>query len=168
PVRPLERFGTQEQRRRYLPLLARPEGTLGAIAFTEAHAGTDLASIRAEARREGAEYVLSGEKVYVTNGGIAEMTVVFAKLDGAMTAFVVERGDAGVHAGRKERKLGLRASYTGSLVLADARIPADRLIGDEGEGFAIALDFFQASRPQIAAGALGGAAGAVGGVARAW
>src|SRR5262249_44598775 len=66
PVRPLERFGTQEQRRRYLPLLARPEGTLGAIAFTEAHAGTDLASIRAEARREGAEYVLSGEKVYVT------------------------------------------------------------------------------------------------------
>jgi alkylation response protein AidB-like acyl-CoA dehydrogenase len=155
PVRPLERFGTEEQRRRYLPLLARADGTLGAIAFTEAHAGTDLASIRAQARRDGDAYVLSGEKVYVTNGGIADVTVVFAKLDGAMTAFVVERGDVGVHAGRKERKLGLRASYTGSLVLDEARIPVDRLIGDEGGGFGIALDFFQASRPQVAAAAVG-------------
>jgi acyl-CoA dehydrogenase len=155
PVRPLVRFGTDEQRERYLPLLARDDGTLAAIAFTEAHAGTDLASIRAEARRDGGVYVLSGEKVYVTNGGIADVTLVFAKLDGAMTAFLVERDDPGVLAGRKERKVGLRASYTGSLVLDGARIPADRLVGGEGEGFAIALDFFQASRPQVAAAAVG-------------
>ena len=155
PVRPLRQFGTDEQRERYLRVLAREEGTLAAIAFTEAHAGTDLASIRAEARRDGDDYVLNGEKVYVTNGGIADVTVVFAKLGGAMTAFVVERDDPGVLAGRKERKLGLRASYTGSVLLEDARVPLDRLLGEEGEGFAIALDFFQASRPQVAAAAVG-------------
>ena len=155
PVRPLRQFGTDEQRERYLRVLAREEGTLAAIAFTEAHAGTDLASIRAEARRDGDDYVLNGEKVYVTNGGIADVTVVFAKLGGAMTAFVVERDDPGVLAGRKERKLGLRASYTGSVVLEDPRVPLDRLLGEEGEGFAIALDFFQASRPQVAAAAVG-------------
>jgi alkylation response protein AidB-like acyl-CoA dehydrogenase len=155
PVRPLLRFGSDAQRQRYLPLLAREEGSLAAIAFTEAHAGSDLAAIRSQAKRADGGYVLSGEKVYVTNGGIAELTVVFAKLDGNITAFLVERDDPGVSAGRKERKLGLRASYTGSLVLDAARIPADRLIGEEGQGFEIALDFFQASRPQVAAGAVG-------------
>jgi alkylation response protein AidB-like acyl-CoA dehydrogenase len=155
PVRPLVRYGSEEQRSRYLPLLCREEGTLAAIAFTEAHAGSDLASIRADARREHGGYVLSGEKVYVTNAGIADLTVVFAKLDGEITAFLVERDDPGVAAGRKERKLGLRASYTGSLVLDDARLPLDRLLGAEGQGFEIALDFFQTSRPQVAAGAVG-------------
>jgi alkylation response protein AidB-like acyl-CoA dehydrogenase len=155
PVRPLLRFGSDAQRQRSLPLLAREEGTLAAIAFTEAHAGSDLAAIRSEAKRADGAYVLSGEKVYVTNGGIAELTVVFAKLDGNITAFLVEREDPGVSAGREERKVGLRASYTGSLVLDAARIPADRLIGEEGQGFEIALDFFQASRPQVAAGAVG-------------
>ena len=155
PVRPLLHFGSAAQRDRYLPLLAREEGTLAAIAFTESHAGSDLAAIRAEARRDGDAYVLTGEKVYVTNGGIADLTVVFAKLDGQITAFLVERDDPGVKPGREERKLGLRASYTGSLILDDARVPADRLLGEEGQGFAIALDFFQASRPQVAAGAVG-------------
>ena len=104
---------------------------------------------------DGDEYVLNGEKCYVTNGGIAELTIVFAKLDGAITAFLVEAGDPGVTAGRKEPKLGLRASYTGSILLDEARIPADRLLGEEGEGFAIAMDFFMHSRPQVAASALG-------------
>ena len=89
PVAPLVRFGTDGQRDHYLPMLAHEEGTLAAIAFTEAHAGTDLASIRATAGREDDGYVLDGEKVYVTNGGIADVTIVFAKLEGAMTAFVV-------------------------------------------------------------------------------
>jgi alkylation response protein AidB-like acyl-CoA dehydrogenase len=155
PVRPLLRFGSDAQRTKYLPLLAREEGTLAAIAFTESHAGSDLAAIRAEARRVGNAYVLAGEKVYITNGGIADLTVVFAKLDGEITAFLVERDDPGVKAGREERKVGLRASYTGSLILEDARIPADRLLGEEGEGPVIALDFFQTSRPQVAAGAVG-------------
>ncbi|HEY6053884.1 MAG TPA: acyl-CoA dehydrogenase family protein [Gaiellaceae bacterium] len=155
PVRPLLRFGTDEQRARYLPWLASEEGTLAAIAFTEPVAGSDFAGIQATARREGDEYVLDGEKCYVTNGGIADMTVVFAKLDGAVTAFLLERGDPGVSAGRKERKLGLRASYTGSLVLQDARIPAGRLLGAEGGGFEVAMDFFELSRPQVAAAAVG-------------
>jgi alkylation response protein AidB-like acyl-CoA dehydrogenase len=155
PLRPLLFAGTDEQRARYLPLLAREQGTLAAIAFTEPGAGSDLSSIEATARRDGDEWVLNGEKSYITNGGIADVTIVFAKVDGAMTAFVLERGDPGVSAGRKEAKLGLRASHTGSVVLADARIPADRVLGDVGGGFAIAVDFFLHSRPQVAASAVG-------------
>ncbi|HSP70798.1 MAG TPA: acyl-CoA dehydrogenase family protein [Gaiellaceae bacterium] len=155
PVRPLLRFGTDEQRARYLPRLASESGTLAAIAFTEPVAGSDFAAIQATARRDGDAYVLDGEKCYVTNGGVADVTLVFAKLDGAVTAFLLERGDPGVSAGRKERKLGLRASYTGSIVLEDARIPAERLLGEEGGGFAVAMDFFELSRPQVAAAAVG-------------
>ena len=155
PVRPLLRSGSEEQKQRWLPRLASAEGCLAAIAFTEPGAGSDVMGTQATARREGDEYVLNGEKCYITNGGIAELTIVFAKLEGAITAFLLEAGDQGVSAGRKEPKLGLRASHTGSIVLDDARIPADRLLGEEGEGFAIALDFFMHSRPQVAASALG-------------
>ncbi|MGH3103850.1 MAG: acyl-CoA dehydrogenase family protein [Gaiellaceae bacterium] len=155
PVRPLLSAGKEEQRERYLPRLASEDGTLAAIAFTEPGAGSDFAAITATARREGGELVLSGEKCYVTNGGIADLTVVFAKLDGAITAFLVEGGDPGVSAGRKEAKLGLRSSHTGSVLLDEARIPADRLLGEPGGGFGIAMDFFMASRPQVAAGAVG-------------
>ncbi|HXH87553.1 MAG TPA: acyl-CoA dehydrogenase family protein [Gaiellaceae bacterium] len=155
PVRPLLRAGTDAQKDRWLPRLASEEGCLAAIAFTEPGAGSDVAGIASTARREGDEYVLNGEKCYVTNGGIAELTIVFAKLDDAITAFLVEAGEPGVTAGRKEPKLGLRSSYTGSIVFDEARIPAERLLGDEGEGFAIAMDFFMHSRPQVAASALG-------------
>jgi alkylation response protein AidB-like acyl-CoA dehydrogenase len=155
PVRPLLAAGTEEQKDRYLRRLASEDGVLAAIGFTEPHAGTDLASMRATARRDGDAYVLNGEKCYLTNGGIAELSVVFAKVDDRITAFLVERDDPGVSAGRKEAKLGLRASYTGSLVLEDARLPADRLLGEEGQGWELALDFFRASRPQVAAAAVG-------------
>ena len=155
PVRPLLRAGNEEQKQRWLPRLASEEGCLAAIAFTEPGAGSDVAGIQATARREGDEYVLNGEKCYVTNGGIAELTIVFVKLEGAITAFLVEAGDPGITPGRKEPKLGLRASYTGSILLDEARIPADRLLGDEGDGFAIAMDFFLHSRPQVAASAVG-------------
>ena len=155
PVRPLLYAGTEEQRQRWLPRLAAEGGCLAAIAFTEPGAGSDIAAMQATARREGAAFVLNGEKCYVTNGGIAELTIVFAKLDGEISAFVLEAGDPGVAAGRKEPKLGLRASYTGSILLDHARIPADRLLGDPGEGFAIAMDFFLHSRPQVAASAVG-------------
>jgi acyl-CoA dehydrogenase len=155
PVRPLLFAGNEEQRRRWLPRLASERGCLAAIAFTEPGAGSDVASMRATARREGAHYVLDGEKCYITNGGIAEITVVFAKLDDVVSAFVLEQGDPGVHAGRTEDKLGLRASHTGSLVLDGARIPANRLLGEEGQGFAVAMDFFEHSRPQVAAAAVG-------------
>lgn len=155
PVRPLLHAGTEEQRRRWLRRLASENGCLAAIAFTEPGAGSDVAGIQTTARRDGGEYVLNGEKCYVTNGGVAELTLVFAKLDGAVTAFMLEGGDPGVGAGRKEQKLGLRASRTGSIVLADARVAADRLVGEEGQGLAIALDFFMHSRPQVAASAVG-------------
>ena len=155
PVRPLLRSGTEAQKERWLTRLASEEGCLAAIAFTEPGAGSDVAGIQATARREGDEYVLNGEKCYVTNGGIAELTIVFAKVEDAITAFLLEAGDPGVSAGRKEPKLGLRSSYTGSILLNEARIPAERLLGEEGEGFAIAIDFFLHSRPQVAASALG-------------
>jgi len=155
PVRPLLAFGTDAQKERYLPRLASEEGCLSAIAFTEPGAGSDFAATQATARRDGDDYVLNGEKCYITNGGIAEVNVVFAKLEAGITAFLVERTDPGVAPGRKEEKLGLRASYTGSLVLDGARIPADRLLGEEGGGFQVAMDFFELSRPQVAAGALG-------------
>ena len=103
PVRPLVRFGTPSQQSRYLPRLAAESGTLAAIAFTEAHAGSDVQAMRATARRDGGDYVLDGEKVYVTNGGIADVTVVFARLDDEITAFLLEKDDPGVSAGRKER-----------------------------------------------------------------
>ena len=125
PVRPLLRFGTEAQKKRWLARLASEKGCLAAIAFTEPGAGSDVAGLQSTARRDGDDYVLSGEKCYVTNGGIAELTLVFAKLDGAITAFLVEAGDPGVTAGRKELKLGLRASYTGSILFDDARIPAE-------------------------------------------
>jgi len=155
PVRPLLVAGSEEQRRRWLPRLASDEGCLAAIAFTEPGAGSDVAAIRTSARRDGDDYVLSGEKCYVTNGGIAELTILFAKLDRGLCAFLLEAGDPGVTAGRKEPKLGLRSSYTGSILLGEARIPADRLLGEEGDGFAIAMDFFLHSRPQVAASAVG-------------
>jgi alkylation response protein AidB-like acyl-CoA dehydrogenase len=155
PVRPLTRFGTEEQRQRYLPRLASEGGCLAAIAFTERHAGSDVNAMRSSARRDGDAWVLNGEKCYVTNGGIAELTVVFARTEAGISAFLVERDDPGVVAGRKEQKLGLRSSYTGSLILDDARIPVDRLLGEDGEGFLVAMDFFEHSRPQIAAGAVG-------------
>jgi len=155
PVRPLVRFGTEAQKERWLTRLASEEGCLAAIAFTEPGAGSDVAGIQSTARREGDEYVLNGEKCYVTNGGIAELTIVFAKVEGAITAFLVEAGDPGVSAGRKEPKLGLRASHTGSILFDEARLTAERLLGAEGEGFAIAMDFFMHSRPQVAAEALG-------------
>jgi alkylation response protein AidB-like acyl-CoA dehydrogenase len=155
PVRPLVRFGTEEQQARYLPWLASEDGCLAAIAFTEPHAGSDVNALRATARRDGGSWVLNGEKCYVTNGGIAALTIVFARSEAGISAYLLEAGDPGVNAGRKERKLGLRASYTGSLLLDDARIPAERLLGAEGEGFAVAMDFFRHSRPLVAAGAVG-------------
>jgi alkylation response protein AidB-like acyl-CoA dehydrogenase len=155
PVRPLTRFGTEEQRQRYLPRLASEGGCLAAIAFTEPHAGSDVNAMRSTARLDGDEWLLNGEKCYITNGGIAELTVMFARTRAGISAFLVERGDPGVVPGRRDLKLGLRSSYTGSVVLEDARIPADRLLGEDGEGFLVAMDFLEHSRPQVAAGAVG-------------
>ena len=116
--------GTPEQIGRWVPECfgTGDEIKLGAYAVTESGAGSDVRSLRTTARREGDEWVLNGTKVFITNGGIAELTIVFAKLEGAITAFLLEAGDPGMSAGRKEPKLGLRSSDTASLAF-DGRVP---------------------------------------------
>ena len=152
PVRPLLRSGTEEQKQRWLPRLASEQGCLAAIAFTEPGAGSDVSGIQATARSDGDAYVLSGEKCYVTNGGIAELTIVFAKLDGAITAFLVEAGES-ARAGRSRSSACAPRTRARSCSTAPACPPTGS--GEEGEGFAIAMDFFMHSRPQVAASAVG-------------
>jgi alkylation response protein AidB-like acyl-CoA dehydrogenase len=156
--------GTQEQRERYLPRLASGEW-LGAYALTEAGSGSDSAAMRTTARREGDEYVLSGGKRFITNAGVANLYTVFAKTDpdaghSGISAFVVESDSPGFEVARLEPKLGISGSTTGELVFADCRVPAENLLGEEGEGFRIAMRILDRSRPGVAAQGLGIAQGA--------
>lgn len=154
---PIILFGSEELKRKYLPPIARGE-KLAAFALTEPGAGSDVSAIRTRAVRVGDEYVLNGTKQWITNGGEADIYSVFAITDptkgprGA-SCFVVEKGDPGFYFGKKEQKLGIRASATRELIFNDCRIPRDRLIGKEGLGFIIAMKTFDKSRPGI--GALG-------------
>src|SRR6266545_3575207 len=156
--------GTQEQRERYLPSLASGE-RLCAYALTEAGSGSDSAAMRTTARREGDEYVLSGGKRFITNAGVASLYTVFAKTDpeaghSGISAFVVESDAPGLEVARLEPKLGISGSTTGELVFADCHVPAENLLGEEGEGFRIAMRVLDRSRPGVAAQGLGIAQGA--------
>src|SRR5204862_2317113 len=156
--------GTEEQKQRFLPKLASGEW-LPAYALTEPGSGSDSAAMRSEARREGDEYVLNGSKRFITNAGVAGVYVVFAKTDpsaghAGISAFVVEADAPGVEVGRIEPKLGIKGSTTGEIFFNDCRIPADNLLGEEGDGFKIAMRILDRSRPGIAAQALGIAQGA--------
>jgi alkylation response protein AidB-like acyl-CoA dehydrogenase len=160
----LELAGTQEQKERYLPRLASGEW-LGAYALTEAGSGSDSAAMRTTARRDGDEYVLSGGKRFITNAGVANLYTVFAKTDpeaghDGISAFVVESDAPGFEVARLEPKMGIAGSTTGELVFSDCRIPAGNLLGEEGEGFRIAMRILDRSRPGVAAQALGIAQGA--------
>ena len=160
----LKLAGTQEQKERYLPKLASGEW-LAAYALTEAGSGSDSAAMRTTARRDGDEYVLSGGKRFITNAGVANLYTVFAKTDpGAghqgISAFVVESDAPGFEVARLEPKMGIAGSTTGELVFDDCRVPADNLLGEEGEGFRIAMRILDRSRPGVAAQALGIAQGA--------
>ena len=160
----LKLAGTQEQQERYLPRLASGEW-LGAYALTEAGSGSDSASMRTVARREGDEYVLSGGKRFITNAGVASLYTVFAKTDpeaghSGISAFVVESDAPGFEVARLEPKLGISGSTTGELVFADCRVPAQNLLGEEGEGFRIAMRILDRSRPGVGAQGLGIAQGA--------
>ena len=154
---PIILFGSEELKRKYLPPIARGE-KLAAFALTEPGAGSDVSAIRTRAVRVGDEYILNGTKQWITNGGEADIYSVFAITDptkgprGA-SCFVVEKGDPGFSFGKKEQKLGIRASATRELVFNDCRIPKERLIGREGMGFIVAMKTFDKSRPGI--GALG-------------
>jgi alkylation response protein AidB-like acyl-CoA dehydrogenase len=160
----LKLAGSEEQRQRYLPRLASGEW-LPAYALTEAGSGSDAAAMRTTARREGDEYVLDGSKRFITNAGVAQLYTVFAKTEPeaghkGISCFLVEADTPGFQVGRIEPKLGIKGSTTGELFFDGCRIPAENLVGAEGEGFRIAMRVLDRSRPGIAAQALGIAQGA--------
>jgi alkylation response protein AidB-like acyl-CoA dehydrogenase len=156
--------GTDEQKQRFLPRLASGEW-LAAYALTEPGSGSDSAAMRTEARRDGDEYVLNGGKRFITNAGVAHLYTVFAKTDpeaghSGISAFVVEADSPGFEVGRIEPKMGIKGSTTGEIFFNDLRIPADSLLGAEGEGFKTAMRILDRSRPGIGAQGLGLAQGA--------
>ncbi len=156
--------GTEEQKQRWLPRLASGEW-LGAYALTEPGSGSDSAAMRSEARREGDEYVINGSKRFITNAGVAQLYTVFAKTDPSaghpgISAFMVEADARGFSVGRIEPKMGIKGSTTGEVFFDECRVPADNLLGEEGEGFKIAMRILDRSRPGIAAQGLGIAQGA--------
>ena len=160
----LKLAGTEEQKARFLPSLASGE-TLAAYALTEAGSGSDSAAMRTTARRDGDAYVLDGSKRFITNAGVAGVYTVFAKTDpdaghSGISAFVVEAGTPGFEVARLEPKMGIAGSTTGELLFEDARVPAENLLGEEGEGFRIAMRVLDRSRPGVAAQGLGIAQGA--------
>jgi alkylation response protein AidB-like acyl-CoA dehydrogenase len=157
--------GNDEQRRRVLPKLASGEW-LAAYALTEAGSGSDSAAMRLAARRDGDEYVLDGSKRFITNAGVAHVYVTFAKTDPdaghrGISAFLVETDAPGFSVARVEPKMGIKGSTTGELEFDGCRIPAANRLGEEGEGFRLAMRVLDRSRPGIAAQALGLAQGAL-------
>jgi alkylation response protein AidB-like acyl-CoA dehydrogenase len=162
---PILIIGSDEQKKKFLPRLAAGEA-LAAFALTEAGAGSDPSGIRTRARRDGDFYVLNGTKQWITNGGEAEIYSVIAATDPSrglrgLSAFVVEKGTPGFEFGKKEDKLGIRASATRELVFNDCRVPAENLLGKEGLGFVAAMRTFDRTRPCVGAQAVGVAQGAL-------
>jgi butyryl-CoA dehydrogenase len=157
--------GSEEQKKKYLPPIAAGE-KFAAYALTEPNAGSDAGSIRTTAVKKGDKYILNGTKQWITNGGEADTYCVFAvtnKAKGArgVSCFIVEKGTPGFTFGKKENKLGIRASATRELIFQDCEVPAENLIGREGTGFIWAMRTFDLSRPGIAAQAIGLAQGAL-------
>jgi alkylation response protein AidB-like acyl-CoA dehydrogenase len=156
---PLLLFGTDAQKHQYLPPLARGEA-LAAFALTEPQAGSDAGAIAATAEKDGDFYVLNGTKQWITNAGEAEFNTIIAMTDrskGARgaSAFLVEKNDPGISFGKKEKKMGIRASVTREVILEDCRIPADRLLGKAGLGFIITMKTLDLARPGVGALAVG-------------
>lgn len=160
---PILRFGNPEQKEKYLARLARG-GLLGCYSLTEPGAGSDAGSIQTRARRDGSAYVLSGQKIFATNGSRADLALVYAVTDPqrgkkGISAFLVEKNSPGFIVGKLEDKLGLRSSDTATLVFQECRVPAGNLLGEAGQGFAIALETLDGGRIGIAAQAVGIAQG---------
>ncbi len=158
---PIDIAGSDEQKGRYLPMFCDPDQVkLGAFALTEPEAGSDAASIRTTAVRDGDHYVLNGQKRFITHGGIADLYSLFATVDPGkghtgITAFIIEADTPGLSAGKKEDKMGMRACHTGDVILEDVRVPVENRLGAEGEGFFIAMKSFEHTRPVVAACAVG-------------
>jgi len=161
---PIVLFGNEEQKKKYLPPIAKGE-KLAAFAVTEPEAGSDITTLNTTAKKEGDYYILNGTKQWITNGGEAEIYVVIASTDktkGARgsTAFILEKGWDGFEFGKKEKKLGIRASATRELIFTNCKVPKENVLGREGMGFLITIKNFDTSRPGVAAQALGIAEGA--------
>src|SRR5919201_1559146 len=133
----IDQCGTPEQRERYLPMFCDQSTlVLGAMGLTEAEAGSDVAALRTSARRVEGGWLLNGAKRFISNGGIADIHVIFATSDPSLgwsgiQAFVVDKGTPGLKMGRKEKKMGVRASHTGEVILEDCFVPSDNLLGGE-------------------------------------
>ena len=162
---PIYAYGTEEQKMKYLPELLGGK-KLGAFGLTEPNAGTDAGGQQTRATLDGDEWVLDGAKVFITNGGYADVFVVMAMTDkkkgthGGISSFIVEKGDPGFSIGKTEDKMGIHASSTTELIFQNCRIPKDRLLGEIGDGFKVALSTLDGGRIGIASQALGIAQGA--------
>lgn len=162
---PLKRFGTDEQKKKYLTPLSTGE-KLGAYSLSEAQAGSDASNLACMAVRDGEDYVLNGVKNFVTNGGNADIIILFAKTDKekgkkGISTFIIEKEMPGFSIGKIEKKLGIRSSDTVELVFEECRVPAANRLGEEGEGFKIAMTTLDYGRVGIGAQALGIAQGAM-------
>ena len=162
---PIYKYGTEEQKMKYLPDLLQGK-TLSTFELTEPNAGTDAGGQQTRADLDGDEYVLNGAKVFITNGGYADVFVVMAMTDkakgthGGISAFIVEKGDPGFSIGKTEDKMGIHGSSTTELIFQNCRIPKDRLLAKVGQGFKVALSTLDGGRIGIASQALGIAQGA--------
>ncbi|MPM73892.1 Acyl-CoA dehydrogenase, short-chain specific [bioreactor metagenome] len=162
---PIYAFGTQAQKEKYLVPLAKGE-KLGAFGLTEPNAGTDAAGQQTTAVLDGDNYILNGSKIFITNGGVADIFIVFAMTDKSkgtkgISAFIVEKSFPGFSIGKVEEKLGIRASSTTELVFENCIVPKENLLGKEGQGFRVAMNTLDGGRIGIAAQALGIAQGAL-------
>lgn len=163
---PIYLFGTEEQKEHYLTALATGE-KMGGFGLTEYSAGSDAGGTKTTAVRDGKEWIVNGSKVFITNGGEAEIYVVLARTDKAakkhhgISAFIIEKGTPGFSFGKKEEKMGIRSSPTMELVFENCRIPAENLLGEVGSGFKVAMKTLDGGRIGIAAQALGIAQGAL-------
>ena len=155
---PLLSFGTDAQKQQFLPRLASGE-IVGAYALSESGSGSDALSARARATRQpDGSFILNGEKMWITNGGFADVFIVFAKVDGEQfSSFIVERAFAGVTSGKEEHKMGLHGSSTTPLILQDVHVPAGNLLGEIGKGHRVALNTLNYGRFKLAAMCTGGA-----------
>ena len=157
-VKPVHLAGTPEQKKMYADILT--QGKFAAFCLTEPNAGSDAGACATTAVRDGDEYILNGTKCFITNGGIADVYVVFATLNRAMglkglTAFIVERNRAGISTGKEEDKMGIRLSNTCEVIFEDVHVPVTNRLGAEGEGFKIAMRTLDLSRPFVGAIAVG-------------